>query len=131
MARILFAEAHHGFRQAASLMLNREPDLEVVAQVGTVAEGRRRMAEGGLDAAIVDVPLPDDYGLEFVRELHDANPSIPVLVLAHAQDQESQQRLLEAGANEVLTKEINFENILAAVRRLREVEPHSIRVLFA
>lgn len=133
MARILFAEAHRGFRQSASLMLGRQPDLEVVAQVGTVAEGRRRMAEGGLDAAIVDVPLPDDFGLELVREMHDANPSIPVLVLAETQDRENRTRLLEAGANEVLSKETGFEGILAAVRRLGEAgaETEGVRVLFA
>ncbi len=131
MARILFAEAHRGFRQSASLMLGRQPDLEVVAQVGTVAEGRRRMAEGGVDAAIVDVPLPDDFGLELVREMHGANPSIPVLVLAETQDHENRTRLLEAGANEVLSKEIGFEGILAAVRRLEEGETEGIRVLFA
>lgn len=58
----------------------------MVAQVGTVAEGRRRMAEGGIDTAIVDVPLPDEYGIELVREMHGANPSIPVLVLTDVQD---------------------------------------------
>ena len=113
--------------------MNREPDLEVVAQAGTVAEGRRKMAEGGIDAAIVNVPLPDEHGIELVRELHEANPSIPVLVLAHAQDEENRKRLLEAGANEVLSKEITFEGILAAVRRLGEarVETDGIRVLVA
>lgn len=132
MARILFAEAHRGFRQSASLLLDREPDLEVVAQVGTVEEGRQKMAEGEADAAIVDVPLPDEYGLELVRELHDANPSIPVLVLGHAQDRESQERLLEAGANEVLSKDTDFEAILAAARRLEETrEGGGIRLVFA
>lgn len=131
MARILFAEAHRGFRQSAAVLLDRQPDLEVVAQVGSVEEGRRRMIEGGIDAAIVDVPLPDEYGLELVREMHEANPSIPVLVLSEAQDHESRNELLHAGANEVLSKEIGFEGILAAVRRLREAEVDGIRVLFA
>lgn len=113
--------------------MNREPDLEVVAQAGTVAEGRRMMTEGGIDAAIVDVPLPDEYGIELVRGLYEANPSIPVLALIHVQDRESHKRLLEAGANEVLSKEITFEAVLAAVRRLGEgrVETGGIRVLVA
>lgn len=131
MARILFAEAHRGFRQAGSLLLDREPDLEVVAQVGTVAEGRRKMAEGGVDAAIVDVPLPDEHGIELVREMHDANPSIPVLVLSGSQDRENREELLTAGANEVLSKEIGFEDLLAALRRLGEAGTESLRVVFA
>lgn len=86
IARILFAEVHRAFRQTASFLMGREPDLEVVAQASSVAEGRRKMAEGGIDAAVVDVPLLDEHGIELVRELHGADPSIPVLVLCHDQN---------------------------------------------
>jgi DNA-binding NarL/FixJ family response regulator len=114
----LFVEYHSTFRQSASVMLDREPDLEVVSQAGSVAEGREKIAEGGIDAAIVDIPLPDDGAAELVRELHDANPSIPVLVLTHLEDQGLYERFLEAGAREVLPKTIHLEEIFAAVRRL-------------
>ena len=100
------------------MMMDREPDLEVVSQAGSVAEAREKMAEGGIDAAIVDIPLPDDGAAELVRELHEANPSIPVLVLTHLNDQGLYERFLEAGANEVLPKTIHLEEIFAAVRRL-------------
>ena len=46
MALILFVEYHSAFRQAVSYVMDQEPDLEVVAQAGSVAEGRQRMAEG-------------------------------------------------------------------------------------
>ncbi|WP_407691035.1 response regulator [Rubrobacter marinus] len=114
--------------------MGREPDLEVVAQTDSVAEGRRRMAEGGIDAAVVDVPLFDEYGVALVQELHDADPSIPVLVLSHALDREDREKLLEAGADEVLSKEVGFEEILAAVRGLgREArgEGSGVRVLIS
>ena len=92
--------------------------MEVVSQAGSVAEAREKMAEGGIDAAIVDIPLPDDGAAELVRELHEANPSIPVLVLTHLNDQGLYERFLDAGANEVLPKTIQLEEIFAAVRRL-------------
>ena len=57
---ILFVEYHAAFRQSASYPMNREDDLDVVAQAGTVAEARERMAEGGVEVAIVDIPLPDE-----------------------------------------------------------------------
>jgi DNA-binding NarL/FixJ family response regulator len=100
--------------------MNQEPDLEVVAQAGSVAEGRQRMADGGIDAAIVDIPLPDEGAEELVRALHEANPSVPVLMLTHLEDREVVQRFLEAGASEVLPKSITFVETLAAVRRLGE-----------
>jgi DNA-binding NarL/FixJ family response regulator len=115
---ILFVEYHTAFRQAASYLMDREPDLEVVSQAGSVADGRQRMAEGGIDAAIVDIPLPDEGAPEMVRELHEANPSIPVLVMTAIEDHEVHDKFLRAGASEVLDKGISFDEVLAAVRRL-------------
>jgi DNA-binding NarL/FixJ family response regulator len=118
MALILFVEYHSAFREAASYVMDKEPDLEVVAQGGSVAEGRQKMAEGGIDAAIVDIPLPDEGAPEMVRDLHEANPSIPVLVMTALEDPAVHEEMLRAGASEVLAKDIPFREVLAAVRRL-------------
>jgi DNA-binding NarL/FixJ family response regulator len=118
IARILFVEYHAAFRQAAAHLMDREADLEVVAQGASVAEGRRKMAEGGIDTAIVDIPLPDEGASEMVSELHQANPSVPVLVLTSIEDEGVREEFLEAGADEVLPKSITLEEFLAAVRRL-------------
>src|ERR671911_550258 len=118
MALILFVEYHATFRQAASYLMDQEPDLEVVAQGGSVAEGRQKMAEGGIDAAVVDIPLPDEGAEDMVRDLHEANPSIPVLTLTVIEDEEVIDRFLRAGASEVLPKDLSLAEVLAAVRRL-------------
>jgi len=115
---ILFVEWHNVFRQSASYMMDREEDLEVVSQMASVAEARERMAEGGIDAAIVDIPLPDEGAEELVRALHEANPPVPVLTLTHIEDREEIERFLAAGASEVLPKEISFLEVIEAVRRL-------------
>ena len=117
MALILFVEYHSAFRQAASYVMDQEPDLEVVAQAGSVAEGRQRMAEGGIDAALVDIPLPDQGAPEMVRDLHEANPPIPVLVMTHIEDPAIHEQMRSAGAAEVLPKDVTFREIIAAVRR--------------
>src|SRR5215210_74065 len=85
IARILFVQYHSSFRQSASYMMGRKEDLDVVSRTGSVASGRERMAEGGIDAAVVDrgAALPDEGAAEMVRELHETNPSVPVLVLTH------------------------------------------------
>ena len=122
MALILFVEHHSAFRQAASYVIDQEPDLEVVAQGGSVVEGRQRMAQGGIDAAIVDIPLPDEGAEDMVRDLHRANPAVPVLVMTHIEEWDVHERFLKAGAAEVLSKEVPFEEVLAAVRRLGQEE---------
>ena len=118
MALILFVEYHATFRQAASYVMDQEPDLKGVAQGGSVAEAREKMAEGGIDAAIVDIPLPDEGAPEMVRDLHEANSSIPVLVMTALKDSGVREEMLRAGADEVLPKDVPFEEVLAAVRRL-------------
>ena len=95
---ILFVEYHAAFRQSASYMMGRELDMEVVSQAGSVAEGRRMMAEGGIDAAIVDVPLPDEGAEGMVGELCGANPAVPVLVMTSIEGPEVRERFLGAGA---------------------------------
>ena len=85
---ILFVEYHASFRQAASYMMDQEADMEVVSQAGSVAEGREKMAQWGIDAALVNIPLPDEGAPKLVRELRDTNPTIPVLVLTRAEDPE-------------------------------------------
>ncbi len=52
MALILFVEYHATFRQAASYLMDQESDLEVVAQGGSVAEAREKLAEGGMVRAL-------------------------------------------------------------------------------
>src|SRR5215211_1770218 len=99
MALILFVEYHSAFRQAASYVTDQEPDLEVVAQAGSVAEG-------GIDAALVDIPLPDQGAPEMVRDLHEANPPIPVLVMTQIQDPAIHEQMRRAGAAEVLPKDV-------------------------
>jgi DNA-binding NarL/FixJ family response regulator len=118
MALILFVEYHSAFRQAASYVMDQEPDLEVVAQAGSVAEGREKIAEGGIDAALVDIPLPDEGAPEMVRDLHEANYPIPVLVMTHIEDPAIHEQMIRAGAAEVLPKDVTFREVLAAVRRL-------------
>lgn len=133
MARILFVEYHRTFREAASLMLDQSPDLEVVGQAGTVVEGRQKMAEGDIDAALVNIPLPDEGAVDLVREMCEANPSIPVLVLTTVEERRIHEEFLEAGASEVLSKNITVEQIVSAVVRLsgEEHESKGIRILIS
>ncbi|HSK98718.1 MAG TPA: response regulator transcription factor [Rubrobacteraceae bacterium] len=122
MALILFVEHHRAFRESASYLMDREADLEVVSQGGSVVEARKKMTDGGIDTAIVDIPLPDEGAEELVRELHEANPSIPVLVMTHLADPEVRPRFLEAGASEVISKSVTFEEVLEVLRRLGRSE---------
>src|SRR5687767_9924285 len=97
-------------------MFERQPDLAVVAQAGSLAEVHDRLTD--VDVAIVDLALPDGDGVALVRELRAANPSGMVLVLTGSTDRIERARAVEAGAAAILHKSIDFSTLVDAVRRL-------------
>jgi CheY-like chemotaxis protein len=72
---------HAAFRQSLAAFLSQEPDLEVVAQAGSLAEARQ-MLNTPLDVAVLDLSLPDGDGRELIGELRQRNAGISVLVLS-------------------------------------------------
>jgi RNA polymerase sigma factor (sigma-70 family) len=118
--RVLVVDDHASFRQPLAFMLERQPDLTVVAQAGTVAEARTKLAR--VDVAIVDLGLPDGDGIDIVREVRAANPHCLVLVLTAHTDQRYLARAVEAGAAGVLNKSASIDEIIGAVLRLSSGE---------
>ena len=115
-ARVALIEDHATVRQALAFVLEREPEFEVVAQAGSLAEARRFPAD--FDVAIVDLGLPDGHGTEAIRELRKINPKSMTLVLTANPDRTEFARAVEAGASGVLHKSTPLEEVAGAVRRL-------------
>lgn len=119
MKLVLVVEDHNLFRQALALLIERETEVEGIAQAGSVAEGRKHLGtlDGDIDMAIVDLDLPDRDGWGLIRQMRETKTDLPVLALTRSQDPARHARALEAGVAEVLTKAATVEEILAAVRR--------------
>jgi CheY-like chemotaxis protein len=81
--RVMLVEDHAAFRQALASLLSQEPDLEVVAQAGSLAQARQ-MLHTPLDVAVLDLALPDGDGRDLIGELRRRNADISVLVLTDA-----------------------------------------------
>jgi two-component system catabolic regulation response regulator CreB len=113
------AEFGRVFTDALRLALAAEP-LDVTFVVsGSMAEARERLREGGLDAALIDVTLPDGNGLDLVREINDGlTDSIPTLVLTAGLDHSVAARAVEAGAQGAQSKAVSILETAEAVKRL-------------
>ena len=118
MQRLLLVEDHASFRQTVALVFDGEPDFEVVAQAGTVAEAREVMDDREADLGVVDLSLPDGEGVELIENLRQANPHFAALVLTASLDRAEHARAVEAGAAGVLHKSADMDQILDATRRL-------------
>lgn len=115
-ARIVLIEDHATVRQALAFILDREPDFEVVAQAGTIAEARQLSAE--FDVAIVDLGLPDGTGTEAIKNLLEVNRKSVILVLTAETARAEFALAVESGASGILHKATALEEIPQAVRRL-------------
>jgi DNA-binding NarL/FixJ family response regulator len=120
----LLVEDHVSFRQALAFMFEREPEFEVVGQVGSVGEVRE-LPDGLLrdvEVAVVDLALPDGDGLELIEDLSSNEPQTMTLVLSASLESGRFARAIEAGAGGVLHKSTPIKDIIGAVRRLKAGE---------
>jgi DNA-binding NarL/FixJ family response regulator len=119
--RVLLVDDHATFREPLAFMFEREPDFEVVAQGGSLADARCVLE--GVDLAVVDLDLPDGDGTELIGELRAANPRGMVLVLTASSERAAHARAVEAGAAGVLHKSVRIKDVVGAARRLAAGEP--------
>jgi two-component system catabolic regulation response regulator CreB len=123
VVRVLLVEDNAEFRQAftralALTLAAEKLDVKFV-ESGTMAEARERLREGGLDAALIDVTLPDGNGLDLVREINDGlTDSIPTLVLTAGLNHSVAARAVEAGAQGAQSKAVSIPETAEAVKRL-------------
>ncbi len=71
---------------------------------GRLARGLERLAEGGLDAVLLDLSLPDSQGIDTLVRARTAAPGIPIVVLTSLDDEGLGVQLLQAGAQDYLVK---------------------------
>ena len=89
-ARILVADDHAVVREGIKAMLEREPDLRVVAQAADGIDAIEQAMSPGLHLAILDVAMPGLTGLQAAREISRRRPELPILILSmYDRDQEA------------------------------------------
>lgn len=114
MIRVLIVDDNADFRGAFAGLLGRDAGIRVVAQAGSIAAARLKL--GGVDVALVDRGLPDGDGLELIGEMRRANPGVRVFVISSTAESVHPEDATEAGADGVIDKLDNPEDIFAAIK---------------
>ena len=117
IVRVMLVEDHAAFRQSLAALLSQEPDIEVVAQAGSLAQARK-MLDTPLDVAVLDLSLPDGDGRDLIGELRQRNPGISVLILTVMLGPGHLDEVVKVGADAVLHKVVSPTTIVEEVRRL-------------
>ena len=121
--RVLLADDHAVVRAGLRMILNAEPDLHVVAEVGDGAEAVTRGAADDVDLAILDISMPRMTGLQATRELLRRRPDLRVLILSMHEGEQYLYEALKAGASGYVLKSVADRDIVEACRAAMRGEP--------
>ena len=116
--RVMIVEDHADFRELMQVLLGRQPDIDLLAQAGSLAEARDQAARFELDVAVLDLGLPDGSGADLIADLRRDGNEVRVLVLSASLDPAGIEKARSAGADEILDKLTPVDEVLATVRRL-------------
>jgi DNA-binding NarL/FixJ family response regulator len=115
-ARILLADDHALVRHGLRMVLEEQPDLEVIAEAGDGIEAVRAGVEEDVDLAILDIAMPRMTGLHAARELHRRRPDLRVLMLSMHENERYLREALKAGACGYVFKAVADRDLVEACR---------------
>jgi DNA-binding NarL/FixJ family response regulator len=114
--RVLLADDHALVRRGLRLVLDAEPDLEVVAEAGDGAQAIEQGLGIEVDLAILDITMPRMTGLQAARELHRRRPELRILMLSMHQNERYLFESLKAGASGYVLKSVVDRDLVEACR---------------
>jgi two-component system response regulator NreC len=113
---------HVVVREGLRALLERQGDVDVLAEAGTVAEAIE--AEVSPDVVVADLVLPDERGADVVRRLKERYPDSAILVLTMVDNPTDVQLCLAAGARGYLLKETASTELVDAVHKVASGEDY-------
>jgi DNA-binding NarL/FixJ family response regulator len=121
--RILLADDHALVRRGVRLILDGEPDMQVVAEAGDGAEAIAKARSQDVDLAILDVTMPRLTGLQAARELSRVRPELRILILTMHDNEQYFFEALRAGAAGYVLKSVADRDLVEACRAAMRGEP--------
>jgi two-component system, NarL family, response regulator NreC len=116
MTRVLLADDHETVRQGLKLLLNAQPDIEVVGEAADGHEAVSQVKEILPHVVVMDVSMPLLNGLAATRAVKEVAPEVAVVALTRHSDEAYVQEMLGAGASGYVLKQSASTELLRAIR---------------
>jgi DNA-binding NarL/FixJ family response regulator len=114
--RTMIVDDHALFRRGLEMVLEEEPDIELVGQAGDGAEAVERAAEALPDIVLMDIRMPRSNGIEACRAMKAAAPSTKIIILTISDEEADLFEAIRAGASGYLLKDIPLDEVADTVR---------------
>ena len=118
--RILLADDHKLLRSGLRLLLERQPDMSVVAEADDGREAVRNSATSKPDVVVLDIGMPNLNGIEACVQITQENSAIAVVMLSMHSDESYVLRALKAGARAYLLKDSAESDLVRAIHAVAE-----------
>lgn len=116
--RVLIAEDHQTVREGVKLLVNAQPDMEVIGEAGDGEDAVRQAAAIVPDILVMDISMPNMNGLKATKRLRSVMPEMRILILTRHTDDGYLQQLLAAGANGYVLKQSAPTELVTAIRTI-------------
>lgn len=120
--RIVIVDDHPVVRSGLRMLLDSEPDFEVVAEAADVESARRYVHGHRPDVLVLDISMPGGSGLDAIPALRSDAPSTQIVVLTMQQEPTFARQAIRAGALGYVLKDAANSELVLAVRRAAQGE---------
>ena len=118
--RILLADDHTVMRNGLRLLLERQPNLQVVGEAADGREAVEMAASSKPDIVVMDIAMPHLNGVEAARQIAGRSPQTAIAILSMHSDESYVIRSLKAGARAYLLKDSAEADLIAAIHAIVE-----------
>ena len=122
--RILLADDHAVVRQGFKMLLDAQPDMEIVGEAGNGRQAVDLAEQLRPDLVVMDVAMPELNGIEATRRLASSVPHARVIALSMHKDSVYVREILRAGARGYLLKDSGAADLVAAIRAVASGESY-------
>lgn len=122
-ARILLADDHALVRSGLRMIIDAEPDLQVVAEAADGYQAVAALGQIPVDLAILDIAMPRMTGLQAAREINRSHPHVRILILSMYDNEQYFFEALRAGASGYVLKSVADRDLIEACRAAMRGEP--------
>jgi DNA-binding NarL/FixJ family response regulator len=114
--RVMIADDHALFRRGLEMVLEKEPDIDVVGEAHDGQQAVERAQELMPDVVLMDVRMPRRSGIEATQRIKELLPHVQIIVLTNSDEEADLYESIKAGASGYLLKEISSDEVAEAVR---------------
>ena len=125
--RVMVVDDHAVVRQGFKALLNKETDIEVVAEAANGLEAIRLARECHPDVIVLDMNIPEINGIEAARQILQETPAIKILILSMVLDKACVALALKTGATGYLLKDCSSDELLTAIHSVMAGFPYLCR----